>query len=168
MQYDEVIENARKCIGRLCRACSICNGVACRNTIPGPGSKGIGDTAIRNYNKWKEIRVNMDTIFPMGETDTSLSLFGRKFRYPFFAGPVGAVSQHYSDAYDDLSYNDLLVKACAEKDALMEADVFGSAPEALEKLKECICNTACGAATYEESHNDVGDLVCTYRRTNIY
>ena len=114
MQYDEVIENARKCIGRLCRACSICNGVACRNTIPGPGSKGIGDTAIRNYNKWKEIRVNMDTIFLMGETDTSLSLFGRKFRYPFFAGPVGAVSQHYSDAYDDLSYNDLLVKACAE------------------------------------------------------
>ena len=24
----------------------------------------------------------------MGETDTSLSLFGRNFRYPFFAGPV--------------------------------------------------------------------------------
>ena len=61
-----------------------------------------------------------------------------------------------------------LVKACAEKDALMEADVFGSTTEALEKLKECICSTACGAATYEESHKDVGDRVCTYRRTNIY
>ena len=51
MQYDEVIENARKCIGRLCRACSICNGVACRNTIPGPGSRG---SAIRR----SEITIN--------------------------------------------------------------------------------------------------------------
>lgn len=114
MQYSEVVENARKNIGTLCRACNVCNGIACRNTLPGPGSKGMGDTAIRNFNKWQEIRVNMDTIFPMGETDTSLELFGRTFRYPFFAGPVGAVSQHYSDAYNDTAYNDVLVKACAE------------------------------------------------------
>lgn len=114
MQYSEAVENARKNIGTLCRACSVCNGVACKNTLPGPGAKGIGDTAIRNFNKWQEIRVNMDTIFPMGQTDTSLELFGKKFKYPFFAGPVGAVSQHYSDAYDDTSYNDVLVKACAE------------------------------------------------------
>ena len=26
--------------------------------------KGIGDTAIRNYDKWKEIRVQMDTLAP--------------------------------------------------------------------------------------------------------
>ena len=38
-----------------------CNGVACKNQIPGPGAKGVGDTAIRNYNKWADIRVNMDT-----------------------------------------------------------------------------------------------------------
>lgn len=114
MKFEEVIQNARKTIGTLCRACSVCNGVACRNTIPGPGAKGVGDTAVRNYSKWQEIRVNMDTICPMGETDTSLELFGRKFRYPFFAGPVGAVSMHYSDAYDDMTYNDVLVRACSE------------------------------------------------------
>ena len=43
-----------------------------------------------------------------------MELFGRKFRYPFFAGPVGAVTLHYSDKYDDMAYNRILVKACAE------------------------------------------------------
>ena len=56
----------------------------------------------------------MDTICPMGETDTSLEIFGENFRYPFFAGPVGAVNLHYSDAYDDMTYNDALVRGCAE------------------------------------------------------
>ena len=65
----------------------------------GPGAKGVGDTAIRNYDKWAEIRLNMDVLCPGGEIDTSCELFGRSFRYPFFAGPVGAVNLHYSDAY---------------------------------------------------------------------
>ena len=37
--------------------------------------KGIGDTAIRNYDKWKEIRVQMDTLVEKRPIDTSLSLF---------------------------------------------------------------------------------------------
>ena len=30
------------------------------------GAKGVGDTAIRNYNKWADIRVNMDTLCENG------------------------------------------------------------------------------------------------------
>ena len=92
----------------------MCNGVACKNQIPGPGAKGVGDTAIRNYNKWADIRVNMDTLCENGTPDTHVELFGQSFKYPFFAGPVGAVSLHYSDAYTDMTYNDVLVRACAE------------------------------------------------------
>jgi len=114
MNYAEVLAQARECIGDKCHACSICNGRACKNTMPGPGSKGIGDTAIRNYDKWQEIRVNMDTLCQGKEVDTSLELFGRRFKYPFFAGPVGAVTVHFSDKYDDNSYNNVLVSACAE------------------------------------------------------
>lgn len=62
MNYTECIENARPRLGKYCKACPECNGRACKNQMPGPGSKGIGDTAIRNYDKWKQIRVNMDTI----------------------------------------------------------------------------------------------------------
>ena len=46
--------------------------------------------------------------------DTSLSLFGKTFRYPFFAGPVGAVNLHYGEKYNDMEYNQILVKACSE------------------------------------------------------
>ena len=114
MNYNEVLQNARKCIdSSKCKACPVCNGLACRNTIPGPGAKGVGDTAIRNYQKWQEIRVQMDTLHENVPVDMSVELFGRKFSYPFFAGPVGAVELHYSDAYDELTYNKILVSACA-------------------------------------------------------
>lgn len=114
MNYSECIENARQRIGNYCKACPECNGRACRNQIPGPGAKGAGDTAIRNYDKWKEIRLNMDTIVSNRPVDTSISLFGKEFKYPFFAGPVGAVNLHYGDSLDDVAYNDILVSACAD------------------------------------------------------
>ena len=114
MTYQEILENARKDIGKNCKACPVCNGRACGNQIPGPGAKGVGDTAVRNYNKWQEIRVNMDTFCENRPVDTTLEIFGQKFEYPFFAGPVGAVNLHYSDKYDDISYNKTLVSACGE------------------------------------------------------
>ena len=114
MNYSDVLAAARQNIGKYCHACPVCNGVACKNQIPGPGAKGVGDTAIRNYQKWAEVRVNMDTLCAGGAVDTSVELFGRRFDYPFFAGPVGAVNLHYSDAYTDMTYNDVLVRACAD------------------------------------------------------
>ena len=114
MTYQEVLSTAREAMSKNCKACPVCNGRACGNHVPGPGAKGVGDTAIRNYDKWQEIRVNMDTISEGGTPDTSLELFGKSFRFPFFAGPVGAVTMHYSDKYDDMAYNNILVKACAE------------------------------------------------------
>lgn len=113
MDYKELVENARKCLGK-CKGCPVCNGVACKNMIPGPGAKGVGDTAIRNYNKWQEIRVVMDTLCAKRPVDTSFTLFGRTFKYPIFAGPVGAVAMHYSDKYNDLTYNAELVPGCAD------------------------------------------------------
>ena len=49
MTYPEVLANARECIGKYCKACPVCNGVACKNQIPGPGAKGVGDTACLLY-----------------------------------------------------------------------------------------------------------------------
>lgn len=114
MTYQEVLNHARDTIGEYCKACPVCNGIACRNQMPGPGAKGTGDTAARNYAKWQEIRVNMDTLCEQKTVDTSLDLFGRTFRYPFFAGPVGALNLHYGKKYDDLTYNDIMLKACVE------------------------------------------------------
>lgn len=102
MTYQEMLEKARECSGPYCKACPVCNGRACGNRMPGPGAKGVGDTAIRNYEKWQEIRVNMDTLTAYQDTDTSVELFGKQFRYPIFAGPVGAVKLHYGDRFTDM------------------------------------------------------------------
>ena len=114
MTYHELMDAARPLMGKVCKACPVCDGRACSNRIPGPGAKGVGDTAIRNYEAWKKIRVNMDTICGHEVPDTSLSLFGKTFAYPFFAGPIGAIQNHYSDKFTDLTYNELMVRTCAE------------------------------------------------------
>lgn len=101
-------------MGNLCKLCKVCDGRACRNTIPGPGAKGTGDVAIRNFDKWRDIRVNMDTLVEKKQISTDFELFGRSFSAPIFAGPIGAVKMHYSDEYDDRSFNKVLIKACNE------------------------------------------------------
>ncbi len=50
MEFKDVLEEARKCMGK-CKACPVCNGMACKNMIPGPGAKGVGDTAIRHRRR---------------------------------------------------------------------------------------------------------------------
>lgn len=111
MNYKEVLENARPDMGKFCKACPVCDGAACINVIPGPGAKG--DNAVRNYKKWHEIRLNMDTICEKRPVDMSVELFGKTFRYPFFAAPIGAVNMHYSEKYNDTSYNKIMVETCA-------------------------------------------------------
>lgn len=135
--YNEILENARTCIGDYCKACYECNGRACKNKIPGPGAKGIGDVAIRNYDKWKEIRINMDTLVENKPVDTSVQLFNKKFKYPIFAGPVGAVNLHYGHKYDDMSYNDILVSSCA-KHGILAFTGDGTNPEVMKAATEAI------------------------------
>ena len=113
MTYEEVLANARPEMGKYCKACPVCDGRACKNQIPGPGAKGNGDVAIRNYAKWQEIRVNMDTLSVTKKPDATFKLWGKEFKYPIFAGPVGAVNLHYGEKYNDASYNDVMVSACA-------------------------------------------------------
>ena len=147
MNYKELLESARTCIGAYCKACTVCNGVVCKNTIPGPGAKGVGDTAIRNYQKWQDIRVNMDTLCENKPVNTTLELFGQTFKYPFFAAPVGAVNMHYSDKYTDTTYNDILVSACKENGiAAFTGD--GVDPKVMEGATAAIAKAGgCGVPT---------------------
>ena len=137
MTYQEILANARTCMGPYCKSCPVCNGVACKNTVPGPGAKGLGTGFIRNYQKWQELCVNMDTICENAPIDTTFTLFGRKFAAPIFAAPVGAMKLHYGDKYDDLTYNDILVSSCAQAGIAaftgdgVDAAVFQGAMEAI-------------------------------------
>ena len=114
MKVEQILQKSRENMNDLCKSCPVCNGRACRNTIPGPGAKGSGTVAIRNYDAWKNIHLVMDTICENTPVSTQTELFGHTFRLPAFAGPVGAVSMHYGDAYVDQTYNKVLVKACKD------------------------------------------------------
>ena len=143
MTYTEILAQARTCMGPYCKACPTCNGLACKNTMPGPGAKGTGTGAIRNYQKWQELCVNMDTICDNLPVDTSYDFFGHKMDLPVFAAPVGAVQLHYGDKFDDMSYNDLLVSACAGAGILaftgdgVNAAVMEGAAKAIGKAGGC-------------------------------
>ena len=147
MTYQEILNNARTCMGPYCKSCPTCNGLACKNTVPGPGAKGIGTGFIRNYQKWQELCVNMDTICENKPVDTSYNFFGKQVVLPVFAAPVGAMQLHYGDKYDDLTYNDILVSACADAGiAAFTGD--GTNPDVMTMATKAIGNAdGCGVPT---------------------
>ena len=114
MNYNEVIEAARDCIGPYCKACPVCSGKACGNSMPGPGCKYPGNTAARNFDKWQEICVNMDTLCPNTVPDISFNLFGKTFSAPVFAAPLGSLPMHYGSKHTDQTYNTIMLKAAAD------------------------------------------------------
>ena len=154
MTYQEVLANARTCMGPYCKSCPTCNGLACKNQVPGPGAKGIGTGFIRNYQKWQELCVNMDTICENKPVDTSFELFGQKVDLPVFAAPVGAMQLHYGDKYNDLQYNDILVSACAQAGiAAFTGD--GTNPAVMEAAAEALKkNGGCGVPTVKPWNMD--------------
>ena len=137
MNFKEVTEQARGKIGPYCKACYVCNGAACKNQMPGPGAKGIGRVAMRNYEKWQEICVNMDTICEQKLVNTKVELFGRTFDYPVFAGPVGAVKLHYGEQFEESEYNRILVSACANN-GIVAFTGDGTNPAVMEEATKAI------------------------------
>ena len=147
MTYQEILANARTCMGPYCKSCPVCNGVACKNTVPGPGAKGIGTGFIRNYQKWQELCVNMDTICENVPVDTSYNFFGKQVALPVFAAPVGAMQLHYGDKYDDLTYNDILIRACANA-GILAFTGDGTNPDVMTMATKAIGNAdGCGVPT---------------------
>ena len=131
MNYNEVLAAARDCVGPYCKACPVCNGRACANSMPGPGCKYPGNVAARNYDKWQEICVNMDTLCPNADPDVSFKMFGRTFSAPIFMAPLGAVDMHYGPKYTDFTYNSILIKASFEY-GLMALTGDGVNPEIMK------------------------------------
>ena len=147
MTYQEILDRSREQIGPYCKSCKICNGLACKNTIPGPGAKGLGTGFIRNYQKWQELCVNMDTICENGSADTTFDFFGHRLVLPVMAGPVGAMQLHYGDRYNDMEYNDLLVSACA-KAGILAFTGDGTNPAVMEgAVKAIAANHGAGVTT---------------------
>lgn len=140
MNYNEILAAAKDKVGPYCKACPVCNGRACGNAMPGPGCKYPGATAARNFDKWQEIFVNMDTLCLNKEPDISFELFGKTFAAPIFAAPLGSIDLHYGPLYKDQEYNTILLKAAADYGVVamtgdgVNPDVMVSAADDMVKL----------------------------------
>ena len=60
MNVNEIREKSRSVIGPYCKSCPVCNGKACSNKIPGPGSKGTGTVALKCLEKHLSILFLLD------------------------------------------------------------------------------------------------------------
>ena len=114
MTYNEIHEAAKELVGPYCKNCIVCNGKACGNSMPGPGCKYPGNVAARNYDKWQEICVNMDTLNPNYTPDISFDMFDKSFSAPIFVAPLGTIDLHYGPKYRDQEYNTIMLKSAAD------------------------------------------------------
>ena len=113
MAYSDIAAMARDRIGKYCKACPVCDGRACSNQMPGPGSKGTGTVAAENYRAWQRIRINMDTIHSPQDVSCAARVLGRELSVPVMIAPVGDVGRHYGPDYDTDSYNRCILRAAA-------------------------------------------------------
>ncbi len=140
MKYSELAAAARGNIGPYCKACPVCDGRGCRNTVPGPGAKGTGTVAIRNYAAWQDVLVNMDTLHAPFEADTACTALGRELSLPVMIGPVGDVQRHYGKKYDTVGYNECVLRAAEREGTLawtgdgLDAQIMADSCDLISKL----------------------------------
>ena len=61
MTWNEVLDHARSSILN-CKACPECNGLACGNTLPGPGSKAPGNGANDNWRALADVPATAEVL----------------------------------------------------------------------------------------------------------
>ena len=118
MSYADLAAAARGNIGPFCKACPVCDGRACAGVMPGPGDKGVGHVAHRNWLAWQDALVNMDTLHETFSADTTVTVLGQTLSLPVIIGPVGDVQRHYGERYDTVSYNRCVLEAAAGEGTL--------------------------------------------------
>lgn len=115
-ELEVVWQNARPYVGPKCRACRECNGINCRRI----GAER-STTGARNYEKFQQIKIVYDTLYDGGdgsEIDSSVELFGHKFRAPVFSAPFGNVKSFQANTHFDSDYaiNKCFVDGLANQD----------------------------------------------------
>ena len=95
-----------------CRACPVCNGLACRGEVPGPGGKGSGSTFVRNVAQLSKVKVNMDVTCGAIVPDTSGMLFGKEVSLPVYAAPIAGITNNFGAEMSDTQYNADILDGC--------------------------------------------------------
>lgn len=109
MTYQELLERARERMAPQCRVCKECNGVVCKGETPGTGGKGSGAAFKICVDFLASVKIKLDTIYENKGQDTTLSMFGKTFKYPFFVAPIGGMDLNYNGAITESEYDEAVV-----------------------------------------------------------
>ncbi len=110
MNYNEMLDNARKVLNPRCRVCPVCNGVACKGEIPGVGGVGNGASFIACRTYLDNIKINMDAVHEYFEADTEAELFGMKLAAPVMVAPIGGMGLNYTGYLTETEYSEAAVQ----------------------------------------------------------
>ena len=97
-----------------CRECKECNGIACRGEIPGLGGKDTGRSFIRNVEKMKEVKINLDVLCDDAPISTEAEILSQKMAAPIFVAPVAGIKGNYGADISEYDYNCNVLKACED------------------------------------------------------
>ena len=111
MNLMEVWQNAKELCSQ-CYVCPVCNGIACKGKIPGMGGKQSGSTFIRNVEKIKDVKINLDVIYESKDIDTSSVLFETQISLPVYLAPIAGVRTNYGTNISDEEYTRYILEGC--------------------------------------------------------
>ena len=123
MTYTEAldaVEQYRKAaapiIKPVCNMCPECNGKGCTGRAyndMGLGAMGNNGTFIRNREELRAISILFDPIHQEISPDTTLEVFGKRFKVPVFAAPLGVLLTKVGIESPVHNVNDLYAKELA-------------------------------------------------------
>lgn len=113
MNTKEIFAKAKQLCTK-CKVCPVCNGIACKGQVPGPGGKGSGASFIRNVEKLKEIKLVMDVMKDIETINCDTTLFGHKVSMPVYAAPIAGINNNYGADMTDEDYTDYILKGCID------------------------------------------------------
>lgn len=119
--WNQVMASAKDKMSK-CRACPVCNGVACKGETPGCGGKGSGASFIRNVEKLKEVKCNLDTICCNDEISCKSDFFGIPVDLPVYVAPIGGIFTNYGAQLSEKDYAKALIEGCKDKTVVFSGD----------------------------------------------
>lgn len=125
MTYEEVLAAARESATK-CKVCPVCNGIACKGQVPGPGAKGDGKSFTGCVEYLRNIDIMMDPIFDntLGQS-SSIELFGKTLSMPVLGAPCGGADMNFG--CKDLSEYDFME---AQAVGALQAGTLAFTPDA--------------------------------------
>ena len=89
MDWEEIRQEARRKLGKVCPVCPVCNGVVCAGQMPGMGGLGTGASFKNNFAALAARKLNMRTLHTVAEPSLGVRVLGQDLALPVLGAAIG-------------------------------------------------------------------------------